>query len=635
MPRETTRRRSLPLLAAASTVLTALIAPSTALAQAQPEDLIGYEIPENTFVGPWTDPVSRFGLNPSNLAPTPDFDITTLHDSRIFAAGVELQRIENDPVDELADRHLRVLQVIDTLEAQITSFESQISEREPQVFTLLGEIRVEEEHEERLAEEIAVRERAIVEWAIQSFIGDDQPELVLGEPDTGFVEARVVSNEVRGDQRAQIALREAELVERIERRTGLATDLDVLRDEIRNLREERTVRIGHHEEAEALADQTAETYQLALHARLPDFVEGTDIPFVALNAYVIAARTLETEAPACGIHWSMLAGIGRIESIHGYFGNSTLDINGHTTEDIQGLPLDGRILSGAEFLEDGAEAPAPTGRTEDTVLVPDSPAPDAPSEERQDGSFQVDAEPQPSPEPDPQPAAEPDPQPAPEPEPQTAPEAPAPSTPPEGETPEQGEAAGDETTGDEDDETAGDEEAETADGPAPVIKTLALILDTDDGVLDGDTVYDRAVGPMQFIPTTWRLFDADGNGDGETDPQNIYDAALAAARYLCASTSTMTTAAGEQRAYFAYNHDLDYSRNVTNAGRGYRNQIIVENPEIEEDRDRYYLGVLEGSQAEERVEEVEVDPLSIDIVLLRAQLEGLRAQLQGLNLPNW
>ena len=97
----------------------------------------------------------------------------------------------------------------------------------------------------------------------------------------------------------------------------------------------------------------------------------------------------------------------------------------------------------------------------------------------------------------------------------------------------------------------------------------------------------------------------------------------------------MTTAAGEQRAYFAYNHDLDYSRNVTNAGRGYRNQIIVENPEIEEDRDRYYLGVLEGSQAEERVEEVEVDPLSIDIVLLRAQLEGLRAQLQGLNLPNW
>ena len=104
---------------------------------------------------------------------------------------------------------------------------------------------------------------------------------------------------------------------------------------------------------------------------------------------------------------------------------------------------------------------------------------------------------------------------------------------------------------------------------------MALIRDTDNGVLDGDRRFDRAVGPMQFIPTTWRLYDADGNNDGVTDPQNIYDAALASARYLCDAPGSMLTPVGEQRAYFAYNHDIDYSHDVTNAGRRYHVQLDV------------------------------------------------------------
>ena len=63
---------------------------------------------------------------------------------------------------------------------------------------------------------------------------------------------------------------------------------------------------------------------------------------------------------------------------------------------------------------------------------------------------------------------------------------------------------------------------------------FASIRDTDGGRLDGDPVWDRAVGPMQFIPGTWRAWGADGNGDGVADPQNIEDATLTAARYLCA-----------------------------------------------------------------------------------------------------
>lgn len=82
----------------------------------------------------------------------------------------------------------------------------------------------------------------------------------------------------------------------------------------------------------------------------------------------------------------------------------------------------------------------------------------------------------------------------------------------------------------------------TADGTltAPVIgialdgtNSTRAIADTDLGLLDRDVFWDRAVGPMQFIPGTWRRWGVDGNGDGAADPQNMYDAALAAGRLLC------------------------------------------------------------------------------------------------------
>jgi hypothetical protein len=86
----------------------------------------------------------------------------------------------------------------------------------------------------------------------------------------------------------------------------------------------------------------------------------------------------------------------------------------------------------------------------------------------------------------------------------------------------------------------------------------ARILDTDKGRLDGDTVFDHAVGPMQFIPSTWQAWGVDANGDAVADPFNIYDATAAAADYLCAAGGDLRTSAGQQRAIMAYNDSSSY-----------------------------------------------------------------------------
>lgn len=99
-------------------------------------------------------------------------------------------------------------------------------------------------------------------------------------------------------------------------------------------------------------------------------------------------------------------------------------------------------------------------------------------------------------------------------------------------------------------------------GPALDGRGFALIRDTDGGAYDGDRAYDRAVGPMQFIPSTWAAWGADGNGDGRRDPNNVYDAALAAGHYLCAGSRDLTRRADLDRAILSYNRSDTYLRTV-------------------------------------------------------------------------
>jgi hypothetical protein len=86
----------------------------------------------------------------------------------------------------------------------------------------------------------------------------------------------------------------------------------------------------------------------------------------------------------------------------------------------------------------------------------------------------------------------------------------------------------------------------------------AAINDTDGGQLDNDAVYDRAVGPMQFIPSTWQVVKVDADGDSKRNPQDMDDAALATAVYLCSGSDNLSTRKGQESAVYRYNHSQDY-----------------------------------------------------------------------------
>ncbi|MGZ4626765.1 MAG: lytic transglycosylase domain-containing protein, partial [Kineosporiaceae bacterium] len=162
---------------------------------------------------------------------------------------------------------------------------------------------------------------------------------------------------------------------------------------------------------------------------------SSGIPVRVLKAYVAAAAQTAKIEPSCHLSWSLLAGIGRVESDHGRFGGSQVDANGVVHPPIYGPRLDG---------------------------------------------------------------------------------------------------------------TGG----------------MPFIRDTDGGRLDGDPVADRAVGPMQFIPGTWAVYGTDADGNGVANPQDVDDAALSAARYLCDGGADLATQDGRFRAVFRYNGSTSYVRLV-------------------------------------------------------------------------
>jgi hypothetical protein len=80
-----------------------------------------------------------------------------------------------------------------------------------------------------------------------------------------------------------------------------------------------------------------------------------------------------------------------------------------------------------------------------------------------------------------------------------------------------------------------------------------------------------ALGPMQFMPATWRIYGVDGDGDGKADIMDPFDAVPAAAKYLCASGGGRG-GSGLSRAIWAYNHSQTYVNNVLSLAQAYARQ---------------------------------------------------------------
>jgi hypothetical protein len=122
------------------------------------------------------------------------------------------------------------------------------------------------------------------------------------------------------------------------------------------------------------------------------------------------------------------------------------------------------------------------------------------------------------------------------------------------------------------------------------------IRDTDGGRWDRDTVWDRAVGPMQFIPSTWRAYGVDATGSGTADPHNLFDAVHTAVAYLCANGAG--DPATLRQAILAYNRADWYADEVLAIAQRYAHPSstvggqVVGDYALPVDRERLTVGLL-------------------------------------------
>ncbi|WP_419233163.1 lytic murein transglycosylase [Gordonia sp. CPCC 205515] len=97
-------------------------------------------------------------------------------------------------------------------------------------------------------------------------------------------------------------------------------------------------------------------------------------------------------------------------------------------------------------------------------------------------------------------------------------------------------------------------------------------------ITDGRGGHVSAMGPMQFIPSTWARWGTDANGDGKADPHNVFDATYSAGRYLCAGITDIMASNNKVAAVMRYNHSLEYATNVLSWAAAYATGVMPTNP---------------------------------------------------------
>lgn len=118
---------------------------------------------------------------------------------------------------------------------------------------------------------------------------------------------------------------------------------------------------------------------------------------------------------------------------------------------------------------------------------------------------------------------------------------------------------------------------------------VAAVPDTDGGKWDGDSEWDRAVGPMQLLPSTWAQFGVDGNDDGVASPHNVHDAAVTAGRYLCSNGGDLRDPRNLNVALLGYNHSDKYAHAVLEWADAYA-KAVASPPAPPPDRDMHSAG---------------------------------------------
>ena len=273
----------------------------------------------------------------------------------------------------------------------------------------------------------------------------------------------------------------------------------------------------------------------ALHEQRRLASTAVGLPLVTLDAYISGATRAE---PSCPVDWALLAGIGRIESGHGTVDDARVLSSGNVTVPILGPLLDGGATEreAADALRAAEEAAA----LELALLEEERLAKEAAFVALQADLYGIEIVEEPEDD-----AVEPEP-------------------------------ALDvlgrpiEIEGDELDD--GDSEGSEDEEPELLGNGFAVIEDSDNGRLDGNDRWDRAVGPMQFIPETWSVMQADGNDDGVRNPQNLFDAAATAADFLCRLSSTRGSS--PEDFVLGYNGSTSYVDSVLTFARGYRSKSV-------------------------------------------------------------